>query len=43
MTVKYPDNLTPLMRDNKQVQRVSGYETADPLYGTPYVLSLIHI
>lgn len=35
--VKYPDNLTPLMRDSKQVQRVSGYETADPLYGTPYV------
>lgn len=35
--VEYPSNLRPLLRDNKSVQRVSGYETTEPLYGPTYV------
>ena len=32
----WPEGLPGLMA-GKQVTRVSGYETADPLYGPPYV------
>lgn len=34
--VRYPEGLRTLLRDSKQVTRVSGYETSDPLYGPAY-------